>query len=219
MVERDAVKAISSRGVTGRFNSFNFSGYRRTSHIRKAGGASGYIPAHGGGIPIFKSDVLILDRGAFGGDGFGVAGLVVIITRRGVFGGDGEASRVARDFEAVAAVGADSDLLRRIDGRPYPCGWDDASLRGVGGFGGGDDFALYGGGVDFGELYHRDGVVTLFGIDADCNGCVSCFLHGEGECAGVLFHLEGESAVGAGFHHLFRGGGGGDFRIRHPGSG
>ena len=47
-------------------------------------------------------------------DTFGVAGLVVLVTRRGVFGGDGEASRVARDFEGVATVGADIDLLRQI---------------------------------------------------------------------------------------------------------
>ena len=111
MVERDAVKAISSRGVTGRFNSFNFSGYRRTSNVLIAGGAGGYIPAHGSCMPIVESDILILDRGAFGGDGFGGARLLVITVRRGVFGGDGKASRVARDLEAVAAVGADSDLL------------------------------------------------------------------------------------------------------------
>ena len=146
MVERDAVKSISSRSVTRRFNSFNFSGYRRTINVLIAGGAGGYIPAHGGGIPIVESDILILDRGPFGGDGFGVAGLVVLVARRGVFGGDGEASRVVDHLETVAAVGADSDLLRRIDGRPYPCGGDNAALRGVGGFGGGDDFAPYGGG-------------------------------------------------------------------------
>ena len=56
--------------------------------------------SHGelGGIPIVESDVLILDRRAFGGDGFGVAGLVVLVTRRGVFSGDGEASPVIGDF-------------------------------------------------------------------------------------------------------------------------
>ena len=220
MVERDAVKSISSRGVTGRFNSFNFSGYRRTSHIRKAGGASGYIPAHGGGIPIVERDVLIIDQGASGGDGSGVAGLVVLVTRGGVFGGDGKASRVVDHLEAVASVGAvDRNLIGGIDGRPYPGGGDVVSFRGVGGPGRGNDFAPYGGSVDFGELYHRYGLVTLFSTDADCNGCVSRFLHGEGECSGVLFHLEGEAAVGAGFHHVSRGGGGGDFRIRHPGSG
>ena len=173
-----------------------------------------------GGIPIVESDVLILDRGASGGDGFGVAGLVVPVARSGVFGGDGEASRVVGDLEAVAAVGAvDRNLIGGIDGRPYPGRGDDVSLRGVGGPGRGDYFAPYGGSVEFGELYHRYGVVSLFGADADCNGCVSCFLHCEGECAGVLFHLEGETAVGAGFYHLFRGGGGGDFRIRHLDSG
>ena len=99
MVERDAVKSISSRGVTGRFNSFNFSGYRRTINVLMAGGAGGYIPGHGGCIPIVESNVLILDRGAGGGDGFGVAGFVVLVARRGVFGGDGEASSpVARDW-------------------------------------------------------------------------------------------------------------------------
>ena len=66
-----------------------------------------------GGIPIVERDILILDRGAFGGDGFGGARFVFTV-RGGVFGGDGEASRVARDLEAVAAVGADSDLLRGI---------------------------------------------------------------------------------------------------------
>ena len=154
MVERDTVKSISSRGVTGRFNSFNFSGYRRTSNVLKAGGASGYIPAHGGCIPIVERDVLILDRGGSGGYGFGVAGLVVLVTRRRVFGGNGEASRVVDHLEAVAAVGADSDLLRGIDGRPYPGRGDDAALRGVGGPCGGDDFALYGGGVGFCGLYY-----------------------------------------------------------------
>ena len=180
------------------------------------------VYSHGnlGGIPIVQRNILPIDRGASGGDGFGVAGLVVLVNSGGVFGGDGEVSRVACDLEAVAAVGGvDRNLIGGIDGRPYPCGGDDASLRGVGGFGGGDDFAPYGGSVGFGELYHRDGVVTLFGADADCNGCVSRFLHGEGECAGVLFHLEAVTAVGAGFHHVFRGGGGGDFRIRHPGPG
>ena len=158
MVERDAVKAISSRGVTGRFNSFNFSGYRRTINVLIAGGAGGYIPAHGGGIPIVERDVLILDRGAFGGDGFGVAGLVVLVARGGVFGGDGEASRVVGDLEAVAAVGGiDGNLTGGIDGRPYPGRGDNAALRGVGGPGRGDDFAPYGGGVGFCGLYYWRG--------------------------------------------------------------
>ena len=100
-----------------------------------------------GGIPIVQRNVLPIDRGAFGGDGSGGAGLVVLVTHRRVFGGDGEASRVARDLEAVAAVGADSDLLRRIDGRPHPRRGDDAAFCGIGGFGRGDDFAAYGGGV------------------------------------------------------------------------
>ena len=65
-------------------------------------------------MPIVESDVLIIDRGASGGDGFGGARLLVVTVRRRVFGGDGEASRVARDLEAVAPVGADSDFLRRI---------------------------------------------------------------------------------------------------------
>ena len=105
-----------------------------------------------GGIPIVESDVLILDRGAFGGDGFGVAGLVVLITRRRVFGADGKASRVARDLETVAPVGAvDRNLIGGIDGRPYPCRGNNATLCGVGGPGRGDDFALYGGGVGFGR--------------------------------------------------------------------
>ena len=157
MVERDAVKSISSRGVTGRFNSFNFSGYRCTINILIAGGAGGYIPAHGGCIPIVERDVLILDRGGSGGYGFGVAGLVVPVARGGVFGGDGEASRVARDWEGITAVGADSNPLRRIDGRPYPRRGNDAALRGVGGPCGGDDFALYGGGVGFCGLYYWRG--------------------------------------------------------------
>ena len=179
-----------------------------------------YSYGNRGGIPIVESDVLILDCGPGCGDGFGVAGLVVPVARGGVFGGDGKASRMVGDLEAVAAVGGiDENLIVGIDGRPYPGGGDDAALRGVGGPGRGNHFAPYGGSVDFGELYRRYGVVSLFGADADCNGCVSCFLHCEGECAGVLFHLEGEAAVGAGFHHVFRGGGGGDFRVRHPGSG
>ena len=105
-----------------------------------------YFYGDHGGMPIVQRNVLPIDRGAGGTDGSGGAGLVVTV-RRGIFGGDGEASRVARDLEAVTAVGADSDLLRRIDGRPYPGGWYDASLCGVGGFGGGDDLAPYGGGV------------------------------------------------------------------------
>ena len=105
----------------------------------------------GGGMPILESDILILDRGPGGGDGFGGARLLVITVRRGVFGGDGEASRVARDLEAVAAVGADSDLLRRIDGRPHPRRGDDAALCGVSGFGRGNDLAAYGGRVGGGR--------------------------------------------------------------------
>ena len=66
-----------------------------------------------GSIPIVKSDVLILDRGAGGGDGFGGARFVFTV-RGGVFGGDSKASRVVGDLEAVAPVGADSDFLRRI---------------------------------------------------------------------------------------------------------
>ena len=89
---------------------------------------------------------------AFGGDGFELASLVVLITRCGVFGGDGKASRVTRNFEAVAAVGADSDLLRGIDIRPYPSRGNDAALCGVSCFGRGDDFALYSGCVGFGGL-------------------------------------------------------------------
>ena len=154
MVERDAVKSISSRGVTGRFNSFNFSGYRCTINILIAGGAGGYIPAHGGCIPIVERDVLILDRGGSGGYGFGVAGLVVPVARGGVFGGDGEVSRVVGDLEAVAPVGADIHFLRRIDGRPYPGRGDNAAFCGVGGFGRGNYFALYGGGVGFWGLYY-----------------------------------------------------------------
>ena len=100
-----------------------------------------------GGIPIVESDILILDRGPGRTDGFGVAGLVVLVARSGVFGGDDKASRVARDLEAVAAVGADSDFLCGIDGRPHPRRGDDAALCGIGGPCGGDDFAAYGGGV------------------------------------------------------------------------
>ena len=37
-----------------------------------------------------------------------------VAVRGGVFGGDGKASRVVGDLEAVAAGGADSDLLRGI---------------------------------------------------------------------------------------------------------
>ena len=106
-----------------------------------------------GGIPIVESDVLILDRGAFGGDGFGGARFVVTV-RGGVFGRDGEVSRVARDLEAVAAVGADIDFLCGIDGRPYPGRGDNAALCGVGGPCRGDYFALYGGGVGFCGLYY-----------------------------------------------------------------
>ena len=103
-----------------------------------------------GGMPILESDILILDCGAFCTDGFGIAGLVVTVCR-GVFGGDGETSRVARDLEGVATVGADSDLLRRIDGRPHPRRGDRATLCGVGGPCGGDDFAAYRCGVGFGR--------------------------------------------------------------------
>ena len=111
-----------------------------------------------GGISIVERDILILDQGAFGGDGFGAAGLVVPVARGGVFGGDGEASRVARDLEAVAAVGAvDRNLIGGIDGRPYPGGGDDAPLRGVGGPCRGNYFALYGGGVGFCGLYYWRG--------------------------------------------------------------
>ena len=111
--------------------------------------------SHGelGGIPIVESDVLILDRRAFGGDGFGVAGLVVLVARGGVVGGDGEASRVARDFKAVAAVGADIDFLRRIDGRPHPRRGDHAAFCRVGGFGRGDYLAFYDGCVGFWGAY------------------------------------------------------------------
>ena len=104
-----------------------------------------------GGMPIVQRNILPADRGPGRTDGFGVAGLVVFVTRRRVVGGDGKASRVARDLEAVTAVGADSDLLRGIDGRPYAGGGDDTALRGVGGPGRGDDFAAYGGGVGFGR--------------------------------------------------------------------
>ena len=110
-----------------------------------------------GGIPIVERDILILDRGAFGGDGFGGARFVFTV-RGGVFGGDGEASRVVDHLEAVAAVGAvDRNLIGGIDGRPYPGRGDNASLCGVGGFGRGDDFALYGGGVSFCGLYYWRG--------------------------------------------------------------
>ena len=69
--------------------------------------------SHGnlGSIPIVESDILIIDLRPGRTDGFGVAGLVVFVARRRVFSGDGKASRVARDLEAVAAVGADSDFL------------------------------------------------------------------------------------------------------------
>ena len=60
--------------------------------------AKSYLCGQRIGIPIFKSNVLILDRGAGCTDGFWVAGLVVLVARRGVFGGDGKASRVARDW-------------------------------------------------------------------------------------------------------------------------
>ena len=101
--------ALFGGSVRGNDNRYTVSDYgRRTGRIK------GYLHGYLGGIPIVEGDVLILDRGTFGGDGFGVAGLVVLITRCGVFGGDGEASPVARDLEAVAAVGADSDLLRGI---------------------------------------------------------------------------------------------------------
>ena len=89
-----------------------------------------------------------------------------------IFGGDGEASRVARNFKAVATVGADSDLLRGIDGRPYPCRGDDVALCGVGGTGWGNDFAAYGGG-DGGVI----GTVRLIfdriatGIQQQCCRC------------------------------------------------
>ena len=104
-----------------------------------------------GGIPIVQSDVLIIDLRLGCTDGFGVAGLVVPVARGGVFGGDGEVSRVVDHLEAVASVGAvDRNLIGGIDGRPYPCGGDDVSLRGVGGPGRGNDFAFYGGSVGFG---------------------------------------------------------------------
>ena len=107
-----------------------------------------------GSIPIFESDVLILDRDAFGGDGFGGARFVFTV-RGGVFGGDGEAPRVVGDLEAVAAVGAvDRNLIGGIDGRPYPGRGDNASLCGVGGPCRGNYFALYGGGVGFCGLYY-----------------------------------------------------------------
>ena len=69
-----------------------------------------YFYGDHGGMPIVQRNVLPIDRGAGGTDGSGGAGLVVTV-RRGIFGGDGEASRVARDLEAVTAVGADSDFL------------------------------------------------------------------------------------------------------------
>ena len=72
-----------------------------------------YSYGNRGGMPIVQRNVLPIDRGAGGTDGFGGAGLVVTVRRR-VFGGDGKASRVARDLEAVAAVGADIDFLRGI---------------------------------------------------------------------------------------------------------
>ena len=107
-----------------------------------------YLCGDLGGIPIVESDILILDRGAGCSDGFGGARLLVITVRRGVFGGDGEASRVARDLEAVAAVGAvDRNFIGGIDGRPHPRRGDNAALCGIGGTGWGDDFAAYGGGV------------------------------------------------------------------------
>ena len=113
-----------------------------------------------GGISIVERDILILDRGAFGGDGFGGAGLVVPVARGGVvvFGGDGEASRVVGDLKAVAAVGAvDRNLIGGIDGRPYPGRGDNAALCGIGGPCRGDYFALYGGGVGFRGLYYWRG--------------------------------------------------------------
>ena len=128
----------------GNDNPYTAAPGRRSAAWRRA-----KVYSHGelGGIPILESDVLILDCGAGRTDGFGVAGLVVPVTCGGVFGGDGKASRVARDLEAVAAVGADSDFLCGIDGRPYPGRGNDAALRGVGGFGWGDYGTLYGGGV------------------------------------------------------------------------
>ena len=133
--------ALFGGSVRGNDNRYTVSDYgRRTGRIK------GYLHGYLGGIPIVERDVLILDRGSGGGDGFGGARFVVTVRRR-VVGGDGEASRVARDLEAVTAVGANLDLLRRIDGRPYAGGGNDAALRGVGGPGRGDDFAAYGGGV------------------------------------------------------------------------
>ena len=105
-----------------------------------------YLYGYLGSIPIIESNVLIIDLRPSCVDGFSGARCVFAVGGS-VFGGDGKASRVTRDFEGVAAVGADIDFLRRIDGRPYPGRGDDAAFRGVGGFGGGDDFAPYGGGV------------------------------------------------------------------------
>ena len=80
-------------------------------------------------------------------DALGSAGFVVTVAG-GVVGGDGEGARVARDFEAIAAVGGiDAHLLRGIGGGPYLRGGDDGTLGRVGGAGRGDDGAFHGGGV------------------------------------------------------------------------
>ena len=97
-------------------------------------------------MSIAQRDILRMGRRGCR-DALGSAGLVVTVGR-GVVGGDGEGARVARDFEAIAAVGGiDAHLLRGIGGGPYLRGGDDATLGGVGGTGRGDDFAGYGCGV------------------------------------------------------------------------
>ena len=94
----------------GNDNRYTVAPARRSAAWRRA-----KVYSHGylGGISIVESDVLILDRGPGRTDGFGGARFVVTVRRR-VVGGDGKASRVARDLEAVAPVGADSDFLRGI---------------------------------------------------------------------------------------------------------
>ena len=155
MVERDAVAPIvtpnGARSSTGHFKTTAFDGNndRRVvpvdNHAGRGWGIA-YLPAQGGGIAILQRDILRVGRRGCR-DALGSASLVVAVAR-GVVGGDGEGARVARDFEAIAAVGGiDAHLLRGIGGGPYLRGGDDATLGGVGGAGRGDDGALHGGGV------------------------------------------------------------------------